>query len=612
MARSSGRSTPAESSPPEGYVTDFISGRLVKATPEELQALQPFARRLVEVYGYPKTQIQTRPQFRVRQSPSGRSRYPVDIVVFRDDRKDYDNVYMLVETKQKTRTDGRVELDIYLNMVPSVELGVWFNGEEHLFLRKVPAGKSAWAWAEIPDLPRRGEAIEDIGLYKRSSLTPPRTLISEFSDVRHYLAGNAPGITRDAEIAEQIIYVLFCKLYDEKHKGPNELLDFRASPSESGECVRERILGLFEAVKDRRRDGYEDVFEKTDTIRLDDASLVYVVGLLQKHEITAAGRDAVGEAFEAFIGPALRGEEGQFFTPRNLVRLAVSMADPRPNEYVIDPACGSGGFLTVALEHVWEQIETEGREKGFSEVDIRDRMRAVATDFFRGIDKDTFLAKITKAYMAIIGDGRGGILCENSLLPPGDWSRPCQLKISLGQFDVVLTNPPFGADIPVKGEHTLKQYALGHKWGKSAGGVPQQLGKLRPDQPPQILFIERCLQFLRPGGRMAIVIPEGILGNVREQYVREFIRREANILAIVDCPLETFLPSTPTKVALLVLQRKRSPEEAQGAVFMAVADKCGHNRRGVPILTSSGEPDDDFPAVAERFRAFRERHNVRF
>jgi type I restriction enzyme M protein len=604
--------TQRSTGPPDGYLEDFISGQIVKAGPEEVDATQPFSRELVEVYGYDKAQIQTRPQFRVKQSPSGREHYPVDIVVFNDDRKEYDNVYMLIETKQKTRDDGRRQLDIYLSLVPSVQIGVWYNGLEHLYLRKIPGEKAAWDWKEIPDLPRKGQSVDDIGLFKRSSLQSPQTLIAEFKDIRNYLAGNTTGITRDAEIAEQIIYLLFCKLYDEKHKGPDELVDFRAGVNEDPQNVRERILRLFDLVKDRRSDGYEDVFSTADAIRLDAQSLVYAVGLLHKWEITTAGRDVIGEAFEAFIGPALRGEEGQFFTPRNLVRLAVQMTDPGPGDYVIDPACGSGGFLIIALENAWAHIDAEDRRKGLSQLHIGDRMKAVARDFFRGIEKDAFLAKITKAYMAVVGDGRAGVFCENSLLPPTDWKKNCQLAIELGQFDVLLTNPPFGAKIPIHGASVLSQYKLGHHWKKDKDGALRPTAKLHNSQPPQIIFIERCLQFLGPGGRMAIVLPEGIVGNETDAYVRQLIRHHANILAIVDCPLETFLPSTPTKVALLVLQKKRRPEDDQGPVFMAIAEKCGHDRRGVPLLRPDGTPDDDFPSIAEAFAEFRSKHGIHF
>src|SRR6185312_13548324 len=146
--------------------------------------------------------------------------------------------------------------------------------------------------------------------------------------------------------------------------------------------------------------------------------LAYMVGELQNYAITEANRDAIGDAFEVFIGPTLRGEEGQFFTPRNVVHMMIEILAPKPKERIIDPACGSGGFLIVALEHVWREVEAKGKKRGWSAERIAGERSYVASQFFRGIEKDRFLAKVTKAYMAIVGDGRAGVYCDNSLLPP--------------------------------------------------------------------------------------------------------------------------------------------------------------------------------------------------
>jgi len=594
---------PTEEETREGYVRDYISGQLVKAGPEELEATQVFSKILVEDYGYLKDQIQTRPQFRVKTAPSGEEKYPVDIVVFKTTKKSYDNVYMVVECKRKEKKEGRKQLDIYLNLIPSVEIGIWFNGKEHLYLRKIIDRRTGTvSWEEIPDIPKRGQRIEDIGLYKRKDLQKTQNLKAIFNDIRNHLAGNVTGITRDEAIAQEIINLLFCKIYDEINTAPNEQVIFRAGVDEDIHIVKERITALFEEVKKE----YDDVFENTDTIKLDAESIVYVVGMLQKYEITTAERDAIGDAFEVFIGPALRGAEGQFFTPRNVVRMAVEMLDPKPGEYIIDPACGSGGFLIVALEHVWKKLEEEAKKKGWSETVLTTKKREVASKFFAGIDKDSFLAKVTKAYMAIVGDGRGGIFCENSLLPPEEWSTKTQDKIKLNKFNVLLTNPPFGAKIPIRGERVLSQYELGYKW-KKEGNKWIKTNKLLDKQPPQILFIERCLQLLDEGGRMAIVLPDGILGNTTEGYVRQFILEHAKILAVVDMPLETFMPSTSTKTSLLFLQKKREGERAENyPVFMAVAEKCGHSRRGKSIS------EDDFPKIAQEFKKFREKNKLEF
>lgn len=441
-----------------------------------------------------------------------------------------------------------------------------------------------------------------------AELVSPPTLIEDFKKIRNYLAANATGITRDATIVEQVVNLLFCKIYDERHKE----FRFKVNEGETDAEVQQRLIKLFEDVKSDWQDGFETVFTERDTLELDKESIAFIVRILQHYHITSARRDVVGEAFEALIGPALRGEEGQFFTPRNVVRLLVDMIDPQPGERIIDPACGSGGFLHVVLEYLWRHIEDQGKAEDLTEDQIWDRKKDVANRCIYGLDKDAFLAKIAKAYLAIIGDGGSGLFCENSLLPASEWSKKTQSVIGLEQFDVVLTNPPFGAKIPIVGKHILSQYDAGFVWKTDKEGNYIKTAALHTDRPPQILFVERCLQFLKPGGRMAIVLPEGILGNANTSYLRHIIRQKAVILAIVDCPLETFLPSTSTKVGVLLLQKLSNSRDMYKPIFMAMAEKCGHDRRGVPIYSEDGSIHDDFPKVSEAFRAFRRRNNVQF
>lgn len=593
-------------------IRDYISGEWVKSgIKEHKEAVNVFAQKLVEELEYSKKQIQTIPQFRVKTSPSGQEKYPVDIAVFRNKNKTYDNVLMLVECKQPNRKDGRKQLVIYLNLVPSVELGVWFNGKEHLYLWKVRDPKTKrWKWKEICELPKKGQRVSDIGLYKRKDLEKPKNLKQVFNDIRNHLAGMTTGITRDEAIAQEIINLLFCKIYDEINTPPEEQVKFRAGVEETAKEVKKRISQLFDEVrgKNEKRGEYDDVFDPEDRIKLDAESIVYVVGELQRYAITEAERDAVGDAFEVFIGPALRGTEGQFFTPRNIVKMAIKMLDPKGGEYIIDPACGSGGFLIVALEYVWKKLDEEAKRKGWSKEYLAGRRKELASKYIAGIDKDSFLAKVSKAYMAIIGDGRGGIFCENSLYPLLEWNLKTRLKIELGKFDVLITNPPFGAKIPIRGERILEQYDLGFKWKFNKETKEwEKTNKLRDKQPPQILFIERCLQLLKPNGRMGIVLPDGILGNVTAGYIRKFILAKVKILAVVDMPPETFKPSTSTKTSLLFLQKKKEGEEVNNyPIFMAVAEKCGHDRRGRVIK------EDDFPKVAEEYKNFREKNNIEF
>lgn len=591
-----------------GYLRDFISGEPVKATPEEVQAVQVFAQRIVDDYGYPKLHIQTRPQHRVRKRPSDEEKsYPVDIAVFRSSKKTEDNLFMVVECKKKNRKDGVAQLKLYMDM-SSAEVGVWFNGNEHEYLRKIHHKDGSRTYTPLPNIPRHGQRIEDIGLFARKDLKKPSNLKAVFRDLRNHLAGMTTGITRDEALAQEIINILFCKILDEQETDQDKTVTFRAGVGEKPETVRERVLDLFERVKTAT---FEDVFDKNDTISIDADSLSYVVGELQNYCIMEADRDAIGDAFEVFIGPALRGAEGQFFTPRNVVKMMVGILDPKPGEKIIDPACGSGGFLIGALEHVWIQLRSQTKRKGWTEKQLFKREVEVATDCFRGIDKDAFLAKVCKAYMALVGDGRGGVFCANSLSRPEDWNPVMQDKIGLDQFDVILTNPPFGKKIVIKGAPTLSQYNFGHKWTRNK--ETKELEKtttLHEDQPPQILFLERCLQLLKPGGRLGIVLPEAVFGMPTYEYVVTYLQKKVKIRGIVSMPEPLFKTSgkggTHAKTCVLFLENTPPKPDEDWDIFMADAKWCGHDSRGNPTIRkdSSGKGIllDDIPLITKKFK----------
>ncbi len=591
-----------------GYLNDYISGKIVKITPEETQAVQVFSKRLVEDYGYPKTLIQTRPQFRVRKRPSDQDKsYPVDIAVFKSERKIEDELFMIIECKKKNRRDGIAQLKLYLDMSPA-EIGVWFNGEEHVYLHKIFHRDGSRTYDEIPNIPRKGQRIEDIGLFKRKDLKKPSNLKAVFKDIRNHLAGMTTGITRDEALAQEIINLLFCKILDEQETEPSDNVNFRAGIEENAEDVRTRILKLFEQVKTAI---FEDVFTQNDTINLDPESIRYVVGELQNYSVMDADRDAIGDAFEVFIGPALRGTEGQFFTPRNVVKMMVEILDPKPGEKIIDPACGSGGFLITALAHVWQNLRNDAQRKGWKPRQLFKREVEIATECFRGIDKDFFLSKVCKAYMALIGDGRGGVFCWNSLTPPNEWPQSMQEKIGLGSFDVVMTNPPFGKKIVVKGVNILSQYELGYKWkrNKKIKEITKTT-EIHEDQPPQILFLERCIQFLKPGGRLGIVLPEAIFGMPTHEYVVTFLRNKVKIRGIVSMPEPLFKTSgkggTHAKVCIVFIENNPPITDEDYDIFMADIKWCGHDSRGNPTLRKDEHGKvvllDEVPEVSKRFK----------
>lgn len=587
----------------EGYILDYISGEEVKASPEEVEATQVFSKILVEDYGYPKTHIQTRPQFHVKVRPSDtKKEYPVDIAVFSDDEKTDDSIFLIVECKKKNRKDGRTQLENYLTL-SKANLGVWFNGEERFYLLKQNTEDGRVLFKEIPNIPKFGERLEDIGAIKREDLIVTHNLKSTFKAIRNYLAANAIGATRDEVLAQQLINLIFCKIFDERFTAPKSIVRFRVGLNENNVEVRERVEKLFSDVKAK----YKEVFTKEDTISLDDNSIAYIVGELQNYCLVDAERDVLADAFETFIDHALKGGQGQFFTPRNVVKMMVEILDPDDSDMIIDPACGSGGFIIESLRYVWNKIIKRYKTMGWTDTAILEEKIDVANKCIRGIDKDYFLSKIAKSYMAIMGDGKGGVFCEDSLERLENWSDKARQKIHLGDFSVVLTNPPFGSKIPVTGEDKLKQYDLAHKWKNKKGTNEWEKGKLAEKEAPQILFIERCYQLLKYGGRMAIVLPEGIFGNNLLGYIRKYLLDKGRVLAIIDVPIETFMPNTATKTSILIFQKLKKEDIPEDyPIFMTIAETCGHDRRGNVI------EDDDVSKISSIFKEWCTTNNISF
>ncbi|HNS31473.1 MAG TPA: N-6 DNA methylase [bacterium] len=415
-------------------------------------------------------------------------------------------------------------------------------------------------------------------------LKPINNLKSIFREIRDYFAGNVTGITRDEKIAQNIMRLLFCKIYDEKNS--SGITDFSNRPEDNYEIFQKRINHLFEKVKKK----YSGIFEQNEKIEIKPEELSFIVSKLEEFSIISANRDVIGDAFEELIGTSFRGGEGQFFTPRNVVQMMIDFLAPQPGERIIDPACGSGGFLAYTLRYFISH-----NQKDFH---------------IMGIDKDAFLSKIAKIYLSILGNDEFHIFCENSLETPNKWDRGAREEIILGTFDAILTNPPFGAKIPVIGKDLLSQYQLGCKWENCNKWT--QTNKLLDKQSPQVLFIERCLQLLREGGRLGIVLPEGIFGNPSDRYIWEYLSKVASITGVVSLSQETFQPSTHTKTSVLFLQKTTKKPKS---IFMSIANNVGHNKNGKPIykideFSNEKILNDDLPTIAKKFNSYKNNNKV--
>lgn len=394
-----------------------------------------------------------------------------------------------------------------------------------------------------------------------------------YRQIRNYLAGRFVGATRDEFLLDEVLKCMFCKLHLRKD---GDELNARGDAAVVMEKYKRALTELKSVLP--------TVFEGGDDLLLDPVSLAYVDEVLETVNLSGWDTDPFGDAYEAFVGSHARGQEGQFFTPRAAVDLLVSIVDPRPGEKVIDPACGSGGFLAATARH----LASEGASPG-----------SIATNLY-GVDKDNYLARLATAHLSMFTLAPSKVFCADSLSWSANGSE-FPLEDCVGDFDVVLANPPFGSRIKSVSQKVQEAFELGHKWRLDEHGGHARLDELRPSVPPQVLFVERCLSLVRPGGRVGMVVPESLMSSKNYRYVTNYIRMGARIVAVVGMPEDLFKISgkggTHTKTCLLVLEKGNESKRGGGEnkVFMAEARWCGHDSRG------RRTERNDLPEVSKRY-----------
>lgn len=603
----------------EEKLFDFITGQEIQNKPENREAKVPFERRLVEEYDYNKKDIE--PEFRIQKGSALIG--PADIVVF-DEGKPHtqDNIFIVVEVKKKNRKDGVAQLKTYLAGCENAQYGVWFNGEEIIYLKRL---KAAPHWKEIYNIPKSGEML---ALPRKEDLKEASELIKIFGIVHNHIYAN-DGLASQ-EVFNEVLKLLFIKIEDEKDFSDSmvkfgiteEEYDQVLSGKENG--FRKRIESLFEKVKK----SYKDVFNKSEAINLKTSTLAFVVGQLQNFDLRHSKRDIKGAAFQKFVYAHQRGERGQFFTPDPIIELVIHFLDPQANERVLDPACGTGGFLVRAMKYVWQ--------KHFGSIkdtkDRRDAEVAYALKNIRGIEINPGLAKVAKMRMILEDDGYTGIFSENSL---EDWNviyssakeSDVQGDIGENSFDLIMTNPPFGTAGKIADRTFLERFDLGWKWTHEDGKYTKE-NTLQNAQVPDILFIERCLNFLKDGGRMGIVLPDGDLTNSTLAYVRHYIKNRARILASVSLPKETFIPhGAGVKASVLFLQKLTKAEieklkKRDYPVFFGIIEKIGYegdkngtlmwrrDENGEIIRDKNNDPiiDEDVTDVVHAWEEFKKKN----
>lgn len=332
------------------------------------------------------------------------------------------------------------------------------------------------------------------------------------------------------------------------------------------------------------RHSYPELIDPKQIFSLGDKAVRTALAELNKLQLSAAPAHALGEAFQALIGPRLRGERGQFFTPRSLVKAMIEVVDPKSEENVLDPACGTGGFLSETF--IFQSTKsTQSKRVG----------KLV------GVDKDRGLIRLAAAMLRVIS-GERSVLHNFNSLDKRDWISVTGADFT-EQFDVVLTNPPFGTKIGVDDPWLLDSYDFGHIWAQDKSNAWHRTPTVASSQDPQVLFLELCVNALKPGGRMGIVLPEGMFGNRGTSYIWDWLQERGEILALLDCPRTTFQPGTDTKTNVLFFRRKSGKAGSRGKTRtrIAVAIHCGHDRRGRTQYANGRPYADDFPSIAAAF-----------
>ncbi len=533
----------------------LVTGKDRAAKPEEI-VRQLWLYRLIHHYGYPPSRMTIEYPITFGRDTSKRA----DIVIFDAQRTTVP--YIMIEVKQTKLKDGKDQLRSYCHAT-GAPLALWSDGS----LASTYHRKNPNYFIEIPDLPTASQTIEDIVnepwtletlIEKEKARERNKSLKQIILEMEDEVLANA-GV----DVFEEVFKLIFSKLYDElsAKRGSYKYLRFRNTNTAAD--VKQRLEKLFEDARQK----WEGVFPADDRLKLTPDHLQVCVSYLEEYKLFNSNLDIIDEAFEYLINQTSKGDKGQYFTPRWVIDMCVQMLNPQEHETMIDTACGSSGFPAHVMFKVWNDFSAE-RGLHFSDLDAVEKKPPRYEEYVRekifGIDFDEKAVRVARCLNLIAGDGQSNILHLNTLdfqrwdetvkqqewidTYNDGWKRLRKLRLDKEGyrhfgFDILMANPPFAGDI--KQTDLLSPYELAHK----ANGKPEN--KVGRD----LLFIERNLDFLKPGGRMAVVLPQGRFNNSSDQRVRQYIAERCRILAVVGLDGSTFKPHTGTKTSVLFVQK---------------------------------------------------------
>lgn len=546
---------------PNYYVACLVRDKQIKLTPEEI-IRQLYLDKLMNEYGYAKSRIQV--EYSVH---FGREVKRADIIIM--DKLQITTPYIIIEVKKPKLKEGKEQLKSYCNATGAT-MAVWSNGSQISYYHR----KDPNYFEPIPNIPTQDKSLKDIlnKPFKFSDLTQADILRTQKTSLKNIILDMEDEVLANAgvDVFEEVFKLIFIKLYDELAGARDESkdLEFR-NAGESDSELKMKIEKLFNKAKDK----WEGVFSKDDKIKLSPSHLSVCIGSLENVKLFNSNLEVIDEAFEYLVNKSAKGEKGQYFTPRYVIDMCVKMLNPKPNETMIDPASGSCGFPIHTCFYVWQQLY---KAKGLSQSHLFTAEKKIpeCIDYVKekifGIDFDDKSVRVSKMLNLIAGDGHTNVLYLNSIdyehwdewtkndewedIYFEGWRRLKKLRAEKDanrdfNFDILMANPPFAGDI--KESRILARYELGKN---SNGKAQSKVGR-------DILFIERNLNMLKDGGRMAIVLPQGRFNNSSDKYIREFIAERARILAVIGLHGNVFKPHTGTKTSVLFLQKYGGVDE---------------------------------------------------
>lgn len=551
---------------------DILVYSPTKSAPEEI-IRQLWLEKVNKEYGYPIERIEVEKSVQFGREIRKKA---ADIVVY---KKDKITPYIIFELKNPDERRAIEQLKGYLN-AEGCEIGVWSNGIDKVILyRPYPKEFSD----TLSDIPNVNQTIDDLFTEKKTLADIDKKGGRSFN-LRRIIRGMEELVLANAgvDVFSEVFKLIYAKLYDEKMAQERRGGEVKFRKYKDPQKTYNEINELFK----KSIDEWAGTFNKIEKIDISPEHLQVCIGLLENSRLFGSDLEVIDTAFEYLMPEAAKTKKGQYFTPRHVIKMSVKMLNPKDKEYIIDPACGSGGFLIHAMYWVWERDYKNSTPTA---------KYSYANRYLFGLDFDDKMKKISQALMLIAGDGRSHVFKLNSL-DARDWQgedseklkaradllpllhhfknveqeKDNQKTFRYSDFDLLLTNPPFAGEI--KDLAMLRQYFFSK----------DKRSHLKNKVERHILFIERTLDFLRPGGRMAIVLPQGILNNTNTEYIRNWLFEKARILAVVGLHGNTFKPHTGTKTSILFLQKWNEKEQPleDYPIFMAVSKKPGKDNSG--------------------------------